>query len=70
MRRLELHEAYTHLMLLETKLTRIILTLTSGEQKFWGGGKSLSDLLTKAFQVYLDLSCEPNLPFVHPVGRL
>lgn len=34
MRRLELREAYTHLMLLETKHTRIILTLTSGEQKF------------------------------------
>lgn len=34
MRRLELHEAYTHLMLLETKHTQIILTLTSGEQKF------------------------------------
>lgn len=34
MRRLELHEAYTHLMLLETKPAQIILTLTSGEQKF------------------------------------
>lgn len=33
MRRLELHEAYTPLMLMETKHTKIILTLSSGEEK-------------------------------------